>query len=187
MGTKIKKTLHRKGYRSTTVLASQPIVSKAIWQIQNLIETWLPHLEHNNRSYVTIAIGCTGGLHRSVYIAETLSGYFSMSHLSVQTRHNELKTDNLCKNRMQRTLTVINKLGLHARAATQLVKLTSRFSAEISIENEGKRVSASSVLGIMMLEASQNKDVLVSCNGEDVEQAIEAVSKLFSARFNEAE
>lgn len=72
-------------------LASQPIVTKVIWQIQNLIDTWLPHLEHNNRSYVTIAIGCTGGQHRSVYIAETLSGYFAISHPDVQTRHRELE------------------------------------------------------------------------------------------------
>ena len=71
-------------------LTSQPIVNKVIGQIQNLIETWLPHLERNNRSYVTVAIGCTGGQHRSVFLAETLSGYFSVAHPDVQTRHREL-------------------------------------------------------------------------------------------------
>ena len=88
---------------------------------------------------------------------------------------------------IQRKLTVINKLGLHARAATQLVQLASSFSAEICIEKEGKRVSADSVLGIMMLEASLNKEVLVICKGNDAEQAIEAVASLFSARFHEDE
>ena len=53
-------------------LGSQPVVTKFVWQIQNLITTWLPHLERNNRSYVTVAIGCTGGKHRSVYVAEQL-------------------------------------------------------------------------------------------------------------------
>lgn len=71
-------------------LTSQPIVNKVIWQVQNLIETWLPHLERNNRSYVTVAIGCTGGQHRSVFIAETLSRYFAVAHPDVQTRHRDL-------------------------------------------------------------------------------------------------
>ena len=71
-------------------LGSQPVVTKFIWQIQNLITTWLPHLERNNRSYVTVAIGCTGGQHRSVYIAQTLSKTFSEIHPDVQIRHREL-------------------------------------------------------------------------------------------------
>jgi UPF0042 nucleotide-binding protein len=70
-------------------LGSQPIVTKFIWQIQNLISTWLPHLERNNRSYVTVAIGCTGGQHRSVYVVETLAKTFSNSHPDVQIRHRE--------------------------------------------------------------------------------------------------
>ena len=71
-------------------LSGQPIVNKVIWQIQTLIDTWLPHLERNNRSYVTVAIGCTGGQHRSVFIAETLASHFRLSHPDVQLRHREL-------------------------------------------------------------------------------------------------
>lgn len=71
-------------------MGSQPIVTKFIWQIQNLIATWLPHLERNNRSYVTVAIGCTGGQHRSVYVAEALAKNFRASHPDVQIRHREL-------------------------------------------------------------------------------------------------
>lgn len=72
-------------------LGSQPLVTKFIWQIQNLISTWLPHLERNNRSYVTVAIGCTGGQHRSVFVAEALANSFRSSHGDVQIRHRELK------------------------------------------------------------------------------------------------
>ncbi|GAB3011802.1 RNase adapter RapZ [Bowmanella dokdonensis] len=72
-------------------LGSQAIVTKFIWQIQNLISTWLPHLERNNRSYVTIAIGCTGGHHRSVYVAESLARTFRAVHPDVQIRHRELQ------------------------------------------------------------------------------------------------
>ncbi|WP_417763545.1 RNase adapter RapZ [Shewanella sp.] len=74
-------------------LSRQPLVNKLIWQIENLIETWLPHLERNNRSYLTIAIGCTGGQHRSVYVAEQLAQRFSHGRYRVQAKHRELQRD----------------------------------------------------------------------------------------------
>ncbi|ACA88499.1 RNase adapter RapZ [Shewanella woodyi] len=74
-------------------LSQQPTVNKFIWQIENLLETWLPHLERNNRSYLTIAIGCTGGQHRSVYVTEQLAKLFSQSKHTVQARHRELSND----------------------------------------------------------------------------------------------
>ncbi len=70
---------------------AQPLVTKYIWQIQNLLATWLPHLERNNRSYVSIAIGCTGGQHRSVFIAQSLSKAFKNTHPDVQVRHRQLE------------------------------------------------------------------------------------------------
>jgi len=72
-------------------LSSQPIVTKFIWQINSFMMTWLPHLERNNRSYVTIAIGCTGGKHRSVYIADLLAKNFSKEQQHVQTHHRDIK------------------------------------------------------------------------------------------------
>ncbi|MDX2370294.1 MAG: RNase adapter RapZ [Colwellia sp.] len=72
-------------------LASQPIVTKFIWQINSFMMTWLPHLERNNRSYVTIAIGCTGGKHRSVYIAELLASNFRKEQKDVQTHHRDIE------------------------------------------------------------------------------------------------
>ncbi len=71
-------------------LASQPIVTKFIWQINSFMMTWLPHLERNNRSYITIAIGCTGGKHRSVYIAELLANNLRKERSDVQARHRDL-------------------------------------------------------------------------------------------------
>ncbi|WP_114327466.1 RNase adapter RapZ [Candidatus Colwellia aromaticivorans] len=71
-------------------LARQSIVTKFIWQINSFMMTWLPHLERNNRSYVTIAIGCTGGKHRSVYIAELLADNFRKEQKDVQTHHRDL-------------------------------------------------------------------------------------------------
>ncbi len=71
-------------------LASQAVVAKYIWQINSFISSWLPHLERNNRSYLTIAIGCTGGQHRSVYIAESLAESYHSQREDVQIRHREL-------------------------------------------------------------------------------------------------
>lgn len=71
-------------------LASQPIVTKFIWQINSFMMTWLPHLERNNRSYMTIAIGCTGGKHRSVYIADMLADNLKKERPDVQTRHRDV-------------------------------------------------------------------------------------------------
>jgi len=70
-------------------LAKQPLVASFIWQIENLLRNWLPHLERSNRSYVTVAIGCTGGQHRSVYVADQLAQRFSASH-QVQVQHTRL-------------------------------------------------------------------------------------------------
>ncbi|WMY94752.1 MAG: RNase adapter RapZ [Arsenophonus sp.] len=66
-------------------------VHNFIYQTCNYIELWLPMLESNNRSYLTIAIGCTGGKHRSVYIAEKLANYFQSQGKNVQSRHRTLE------------------------------------------------------------------------------------------------
>lgn len=67
----------------------QPLVTKFIHQIETFLATWLPHFQRSNRSYLTIAVGCTGGQHRSVYIAEQLAGRFNEQY-GVQVRHREL-------------------------------------------------------------------------------------------------
>ena len=71
-------------------LNSEPIVAKLTWQINNFLATWLPHIERNNRSYLTIAIGCTGGQHRSVFVAESLADSYRKSYPSVQIRHRDM-------------------------------------------------------------------------------------------------
>ncbi|QFI39754.1 RNase adapter RapZ [Moritella marina ATCC 15381] len=72
-------------------LSQQPEVMSFALQIENLLTTWLPLLEKNNRSYVTVAIGCTGGQHRSVFIAEQLAKCFKLQDRIVQTRHQTLE------------------------------------------------------------------------------------------------
>ena len=89
--------------------------------------------------------------------------------------------------RLEKKLIIVNKLGLHARAATQLAKLAMRFEAEITLIQDGKTASATSVLGLMMLESSQGKEVTVVSEGKDAEQALDAVETLIAGKFNETE
>lgn len=71
-------------------LSTQPLVTKFIQQVETFTDTWLPYFQRSNRSYLTIAIGCTGGQHRSVYIAETLGKRFNDMGIAVEVRHREL-------------------------------------------------------------------------------------------------
>ncbi|WP_166264320.1 RNase adapter RapZ [Marinobacter caseinilyticus] len=71
-------------------LESEPATRKMINDLIGFLETWLPDFAKNNRSYMTISIGCTGGQHRSVYACDQLGKYFSQQYNNVQVRHSEL-------------------------------------------------------------------------------------------------
>lgn len=89
--------------------------------------------------------------------------------------------------RLEKNLTIVNKLGLHARAATQLVQLAQQFKAEITLIQGDKTASAASVLGLMMLESYQGKEVTVVSEGDDAEAALAAIEELITAKFHEEE
>ena len=74
----------------TDYLDKQPEVQEMFDDISNYLEKWLPRFEANNRSYLSVAIGCTGGQHRSVYISERLKNWYSQKHENVQVHHREL-------------------------------------------------------------------------------------------------
>jgi UPF0042 nucleotide-binding protein len=71
-------------------LSEQPDVESMYFDICDYLQKWLPHFENNNRSYITVGIGCTGGQHRSVYLAERLASHFAGLYTNVQVRHREL-------------------------------------------------------------------------------------------------
>jgi phosphocarrier protein HPr len=88
---------------------------------------------------------------------------------------------------VRREITVINKLGLHARAAARLVRLTSRYACEIFLECGGEQVNAKSILGILSLAAAKGTALDLLCEGAGEAEAADAVEALFAARFEEAE
>ena len=73
-----------------TFLQNQPAAIEMLADIQHYVEKWLPSFEQDNRSYLNVAIGCTGGQHRSVYFVEQLSNYFKQQKQKVIIRHREL-------------------------------------------------------------------------------------------------
>jgi phosphocarrier protein HPr len=82
---------------------------------------------------------------------------------------------------------IVNKLGLHARAAAKLTHLAGGFQSEIWISRSGRRVNAKSIMGVMMLAAGQRSTVLIEAEGPDAEQAIAALIKLIADKFGEGE
>ena len=82
---------------------------------------------------------------------------------------------------------IINKLGLHARAASKLVNLASQFGSSIYLDNKGNRVNAKSIMGVMMLAASQGTELILEIEGDDEEACLAALSELIKNRFDEDE
>ncbi|GAC15076.1 HPr family phosphocarrier protein [Aliiglaciecola lipolytica] len=90
-------------------------------------------------------------------------------------------------NRFEKQIVIVNKLGLHARAATELVKVANQYDADVTLQQGEKSASANSVLGLMMLESSQGKEVTVISEGADAEAALTAIEKLIVEKFHEDE
>ena len=82
---------------------------------------------------------------------------------------------------------IVNKLGLHARAAAKLTHLAGSYQCEIWLSRSGRRVNAKSIMGVMMLAAGQGTSVKLEAEGADAEQAIAALTKLIAEKFGEGE
>ncbi|HET7393373.1 MAG TPA: HPr family phosphocarrier protein [Candidatus Binatia bacterium] len=80
-----------------------------------------------------------------------------------------------------------NKLGVHARAAALLVQTVNRFSAQVTISKDGQTADGRSIMGVLMLAATQGSTIEVEAAGQDAEQAVKAIEKLVDKRFNENE
>jgi phosphocarrier protein HPr len=86
-----------------------------------------------------------------------------------------------------RTVEIINKRGLHARASAKFVKLAGSFDAEVKVSKDGQTVDARSIMGLMMLAAAPGCSIDIQAEGEEAEEAVQALVELVEARFEEDE
>jgi len=86
---------------------------------------------------------------------------------------------------LKKEITIINKLGLHARAAAKFVNLASGFESEINISRNGKTVNGKSIMGVMMLAASCGSQIELSVDGTDEQAALQQIEQLIEDRFGE--
>ena len=86
---------------------------------------------------------------------------------------------------IQRDLTIVNRLGLHARATAKLVQLLSTFRCQATLEARGRDVNAKCIMGVMLLAAGVGSTVVLRVDGEDEQAAADAVAALFERRFDE--
>ena len=87
--------------------------------------------------------------------------------------------------RVTRELTVVNKLGIHARPASMFVRLASQFDCEVIVEKDGESVNGKSIMNLMMLAAGPGSRIRVSAEGCDAARAVEQIETLVKSKFNE--
>lgn len=87
--------------------------------------------------------------------------------------------------KVEKELTIVNRLGLHARPAAMFVRIASRHRAEIWVSKEGEEVNGKSIMGLMMLAAGQGSKLRIRCDGPDADKAMEELQELVKAGFNE--
>ena len=86
---------------------------------------------------------------------------------------------------VSRELPIINKRGLHARASAKFVQMVERFEAEVWVTKGGETVGGTSIMGLMMLSAGPGTSIVVSAAGREAQAALDAISELVAAKFNE--
>ena len=88
---------------------------------------------------------------------------------------------------IRKEVEIVNKLGLHARAAAKFVTCASGFTSQVQVERQGQRVNGKSIMGVMMLAAAQGTTITLLIQGEDEEAACRALERLIADRFGEGE
>ncbi|WP_438971398.1 HPr family phosphocarrier protein [Methylophaga sp.] len=88
---------------------------------------------------------------------------------------------------MEQTYTIINKLGLHARAAAKFVTTASNFESDIKVSRDGRTVNGKSIMGVMMLAAAKGTEITVNAEGNDAPDALSAIENLINDFFGEGE
>jgi phosphocarrier protein len=86
---------------------------------------------------------------------------------------------------IEKTVTVTNALGIHARPASMIVQAAGKYRSDVSLEKDGTRADAKSIMNVMMLAASRGSTVTIRADGADEDEAVNAIVRLFEEKFNE--
>ncbi len=95
------------------------------------------------------------------------------------------KPESASQSKSTKELTIVNRLGLHARPSAMFVKTASRFKCEIWVEKDGERVNGKSIMGLMMLAAGQGSKLLITCEGADCDKAVSELEAIVQRKFDE--
>jgi phosphocarrier protein HPr len=87
--------------------------------------------------------------------------------------------------KVEKEITIINRLGMHARPAAMFVRIASRYRSEVWVEKEGEKINGKSIMGLMMLAAGQGSKLNICCEGPDADKAMEELEDLIQKKFNE--
>jgi phosphocarrier protein HPr len=87
--------------------------------------------------------------------------------------------------KIEKEITIVNRLGMHARPAAMFVRIASRYRSEVWVEKEGEKINGKSIMGLMMLAAGQGSKLCISCEGPDADKVMEELEALIQQKFNE--
>lgn len=87
--------------------------------------------------------------------------------------------------RFEKEITIVNRLGMHARPAAMFVRIATRFRCDIWVEKDGDEINGKSIMGLMMLAAGQGSKLRIRCEGADAQEALCELEQLIAGRFNE--
>ncbi len=87
--------------------------------------------------------------------------------------------------RFDKEVTIVNRLGMHARPAAMFVRIATRFRCDIWVEKDGDEINGKSIMGLMMLAAGQGSKLRIRCEGPDAQEALRELEQLIAGRFNE--
>ncbi len=95
------------------------------------------------------------------------------------------KTASASAQKVSKEITILNRLGLHARPSAMFVKVCNRHKCDIWVEKDGEQVNGKSIMGLMMLAAGQGSKLRITCEGPDAESAVQEIEELIQRRFDE--
>src|SRR5205085_5686746 len=158
-----------------TVLTKAPLIVSRLQEFTQALNEKAPPVAANRIQFA----GVHPGLERKG-LARSISSRVRLSLTRLARRRTAGQSQ-----KIEKEITIINRLGLDAIPAAMFVRIASRFRSEIWVEREGEQINGKSIMGLMMLAAGQGSKLLIRAEGPDAEKALHDIAELIKAKFNE--